>query len=91
MLDIIASYHCMQFKVKFMIQTQENAKKIHFGPDLGPLGPNSGHQFFFKNLTLSVTRYHGQLSSCKISEKTNDQILRKFSDRGLARWTRLIS
>ena len=24
--------------------------------------------------TLSVTRYHGQLSSCKISEKTNDPI-----------------
>ena len=34
--------------------------------------------FFFKN--LAVTRYHGQLSSCKISEKTNDPILRKLSD-----------
>ena len=33
-----------------------------------------------KNLTLSVTRYHGQLSSCTISEKTNDPIFRKFSD-----------
>ena len=31
--------------------------------------------FFFKNLVSSVTRYHGQLSSCKISEKTNDPIL----------------
>ena len=30
-----------------MIQTQENDKKPHFGPDLGPLGPNSGHQCFF--------------------------------------------
>ena len=36
--------------------------------------------FFFKNLALPVTRYHGQLSSCTISEKTNDSILRKFSD-----------
>ena len=36
--------------------------------------------FFFKNLASSVTRYHGQLSSCTISEKTNDPILRKFSD-----------
>ena len=26
-----------------------------------------------------VTRYHGQLSSCVISEKTNDPILTKFS------------
>ena len=29
---------------------------------------------------MSVTRYHGQLSSCTISEKTNDPILRKLSD-----------
>ena len=28
----------------------------------------------------SVTRYHGQLSSCTISKKTNDPILRKLSD-----------
>ena len=57
-----------------MIQTQENVKKPHFGPDLGPLGPNSDRQFFFKNLGSPVTRYHGQLSSC-IIEKTNDTIL----------------
>ena len=36
--------------------------------------------FFFKKLALSVTRYHGQLSSCTISENTNDPILRKISD-----------
>ena len=48
----------------------------------GPLGPNSGHQFFFeKNLAPSVTIYYGQLSSCTISEKTNDPILRNLSDR----------
>ena len=29
-----------------MTQTQENGKK-HFGLDLGLLGPNSGHKFFF--------------------------------------------
>ena len=34
--------------------------------------------FFFKNLASSVTKYHGQLSSCTISEKTNDPILRKL-------------
>ena len=57
------------------------AKKPIFGPDLGPFGPNSGCQiFFFKNLASIVTRYHGQLSSCTISEKTNGQILRKLSD-----------
>ena len=35
---------------------------------------------FSLNLVLSVTRYHDQLSSCTISEKTNDSILRKVSD-----------
>ena len=36
--------------------------------------------FFFKNLTPSVTRCNGQLSSCTTSEKINDLILRKFID-----------
>ena len=36
-------------------------------------------KLFFQNLALSVTRY-GQVSSCTISEKINDLILRKFSD-----------
>ena len=57
------------------------AKKI-FGPNFGPFGLHSSHQFFFfKNLVLSVTRYHGHLSSCTISQKPNDPILRKLSDR----------
>ena len=56
-------------------------EKPHFGPDLGPLGPNSGRlDFFLKNLGSSVPRYHSQLSSCTKSEKTNDRILRKLSD-----------
>ena len=63
-----------------MIQTQRNGEKLYFGLYLGPLSRNSGYQFFFKNRASSVTRYHGQLSSCKISEKTNDPILRELSD-----------
>ena len=62
--------------------TQEKCEKPDFEPDLAPLaqiraGPS---KFFFFNLASSVTRYHGQLSSCTISEKTNDPILRKLSD-----------
>ena len=53
-----------------MTQTQENDEKPHFG------SPKS----FFKNLASPVTRYHGQLSSYTISEKTNNPILRKFCD-----------
>ena len=71
----------MQFQGKSMVQTQENDKKTHFGPNLGPLDPNPVRQKFFnKSMASSVTRYHGQLSSCKISEKTNDPILREFRD-----------
>ena len=40
----------------------------------------AGNLIFFKNLASSVTKYHSQLSSCKISEKINDPILRKFRD-----------
>ena len=38
-------------------------------------------KIFFKNLALSVTRYHVQLSSCTTSEKTDDPILRKLRYR----------
>ena len=54
------------------------------------LDPNSDCQFFFffKNLTPSVTRYFGDLLSCTISEKTNnDPILRKLSDRWMVKQT----
>ena len=45
MLDIIASYHCIQYQGK-LIQTQEYGEKSHFGPDLGLLGSNSGRWNF---------------------------------------------
>ena len=41
---ISASYHHIQFQQKSMIQIQEKDKKSNFGPDLGPLDPNLGHQ-----------------------------------------------
>ena len=37
MLNIVARYHRMQFQGKLMVQSQENGKKSHFGPDLGVL------------------------------------------------------
>ena len=83
MLDIVASYHCMEFHGKLTTQTQENGKKTNFGPDLDLLGPNSGRHFFFffffKNLDSSITRYQGQLSSYSVSGKTDHPVLRKLS------------
>ena len=55
-------------------------KTLILGPILAPLAQIQATNFFFKNLALPVTRYHGQLSSCTISEETNDPILRKVSD-----------
>ena len=48
-----------------------DGKKLILGPILAQLT---------KNLASPVTRYQCQLSSCTISEETNDPILRKFSD-----------
>ena len=45
-----------------MIQIQENGKKPYFRPDLGLLGPNSGHQYFIK----LVVRHCSKLSSYAI-------------------------
>ena len=62
MLDIVASYHCMKFQEKRMIQTQENGKKPHFGPDLGTLGSNSRRQNLFPKIwlcqSLDMVSYH---------------------------------
>ena len=57
-------------------------KNLFFGLDLGSLAQIWAAIFFFfsKILASSVTRYRGQLSSCTISEKTNDPVLRKLID-----------
>ena len=61
-----------------MMETQINAEKPHFGHNLCPLDPKfRASKFTFKNLPSSVTRFHGQLSSCTIA---NDPIFRKLSD-----------
>ena len=49
---------------------------------LGPiLGPNSGRQFYFFFFSKIWLRQslNGKLSSCTISEKANDPILKKLS------------
>ena len=63
MLDIAASYYCMQFQGNRMIQTQLNGEKTHFVPDLGPLGPNSSRHFFSSKIWLCwsldiMVKYH---------------------------------
>ena len=70
-----SSYHCMQFQGK------------SFGPDLARLA-QFWPAFLFKNLALSATRYHGQLSSCTISEKVMIQSCEKLvTDGRTDKWT----
>ena len=51
-LDIVASYHCMEFQGKLMNQSLENGEKSNFGPDFGSFGPNLGPQNFFRGFYL---------------------------------------
>ena len=79
-----------------MNENWKNDKNPNFGPNFGLFGPNSGYQFFFSIIWLcqSLDTMVRHLL-CAISEKTNDQILRKFSneqtDEQTDRQTRLIS
>ena len=57
MLDIVASYHCMQFQGKLMNQIWENSKKPYFEPDFGPFVPNLRHHFFLKKIWLRHSLY----------------------------------
>ena len=62
MLNIVASYHRMQFQEQLKIQTQENGEKPQFGADIDPLGP--GRQNFFsktwlrQSLDIMVSYHH---------------------------------
>ena len=74
-------------------------KNLVSGPILAQLAQIQTAKIFFKNPDSSVTRCHGQLSSCTISEKTNDPIFgqmdRQKTDRQAEgqgdRWTAVIS
>ena len=66
-----------------------NNIKFHYGPNSEKpyFRPTFGAEIFFsKNPALSRTRSHGPLTPCWVSEKTNEQILRKLLDIGTEGW-----
>ena len=66
-----------------------NNIKFHYGPNSEKpyFRPTFGAEIFFsKNPALSRTRSHGPLTPCWVSEKTNEQILRKLPDIGTEGW-----
>ena len=64
-LDIVASYLCMQFQEKLMNRTWENSQKPSFGPNFGPLTQIRAVNFFSKiylcqPLAIMVSYHHVQ-------------------------------
>ena len=76
MLDIIASYHCLQFPEKLMNHTWENAKKPSFVTKFGPFGPNLSPRNFFRGFYLLDFKNCCKLSLRAVSRKTNEPNLR---------------
>ena len=66
-LDIVASYHPMQFKEILINQTWKNGKKTpNFGADFGPFWPTFGSKKFFSWVLSSLEVIH----CCKLSLHT---------------------
>ena len=64
-----------------MIQTQQNGETPHFGPDLDPLDLNFSRQFLFSRIWLCPSLdIMVSYPYVKHKKKTNDPILRRFSD-----------
>ena len=75
MLDIVASYHCMQFQGNIMNQIWGNGKKPSFGPNFGPSGPNLGQQIL---VSYRHVQYQKKLmiqawENLVTDERTNEQ------------------
>ena len=83
----------MQFKRKLMNQARENAKKTHFGPDLGPLGPTLGLEIFFwkiglrQSLDIMVSYHHIQYQKNLMTQSWENLVTDGRTDRQ----TRVIS
>ena len=77
MLDIIASYQCMQFQGKLMNQTLESdKKKLVLASILARFAPNLVPESFFSPLLDVIHSY--MLSLYATSRKTNKSNLRKW-------------
>ena len=87
LLEIVTSYHPMQFKGKLMNQTWENSKKPNFGSYFGSFDLNLGPRIFFSwCLPLLDVRNCCKISLHSISRKTYDPNSRKWQK--ISFWTR---
>ena len=82
LIDIVPSYHSMQFKRKLMNQTLENSNKSNFGPKFRP------KIFFSWVWPLLDVRHCRKLLSNSISCKTYDPNSRKWWKTLIWAWFR---
>ena len=69
MLDIVASYHCLQFQGKLMSETWENDKKnLVLGLNLGP--KIFFHEFYLYYMLDIVASYHCMQLQGKLMSQT---------------------
>ena len=73
MLDIIASYHCMNFQEKLMNQTWENGKKPSFGQIWALLAQIWAPNFLSWILLLPYVRHYCKLSFLQFQAKLMNQ------------------
>ena len=78
MLDIIATYHCIQFQGKLKNQTWEKVQQSSSGTNFSPFWPKFEPQKLFSwNLPLLNVKNCCKLSSYAISRKANQPNLNK--------------
>ena len=90
MLDIVASYHCMQFRGKPILQTQENGEKPYFVSNLGPLGPNLDCYFYSKiwfhqPIDIMVSYHHVQYQKRLMIQSSENLVTDGQTDRWMDR------
>ena len=70
-----------------MIQTKENGQNVHFGPDLGPLGPSSSCQFFppkiwlCQSIDIMVSYHHVPYQKKLMTQSWENLVTDEWTDR----------
>ena len=81
LLDIVASYHCMQFQGKLIIKLKKMAKSLILGLIQVPWAQIQAANIFSKIWLCQPIDIMVSYRYVQYQKKINDPILRKFSDR----------
>ena len=93
MLDIVGSYHCMQFQGTLINQSWENDKKPSFRADFGPFGKHLGPKNCFskiwlcQSLDIIVIYHHVQYQKKLMIQFWENLVTDRWTWRWMDRWT----